>query len=241
MISINNVHKSYVTGTNSLHVLKGIDMEIQQGEFVSIMGSSGSGKSTLLNILGILDNYDQGSYYLNGTLVKEMSEKRAAQLRNELVGFVFQSFNLISFKNAMENVALPLYYQGVSRKKRNKLAMEYLDKLGLLEWAEHMPNELSGGQKQRVAIARSLISQPKIIFADEPTGALDTSTSYEVMEILKSINEEGITIILVTHEHDIAAMTHKIIRLKDGVIGEVIKNGDLKHFKHQYMKELETA
>ncbi len=241
MISINNVHKSYVTGTNSLHVLKGIDMEIEQGEFVSIMGSSGSGKSTLLNILGILDNYDQGSYYLNGTLVKDMSEKRAAQFRNELVGFVFQSFNLISFKNAMENVALPLYYQGVKRKKRNKLAMEYLDKLGLLEWAEHMPNELSGGQKQRVAIARSLISQPKIIFADEPTGALDTGTSYEVMEILKSINEEGITIILVTHEHDIAAMTHKIIRLKDGIIGEVIKNGDLKHFKHQYMKELETA
>ena len=241
MISISNVHKSYVAGTNSLHVLKGIDMEIQQGEFVSIMGSSGSGKSTLLNILGILDNYDQGSYYLNGTLVKNMSEKQAARLRNELVGFVFQSFNLISFKNAMENVALPLYYQGVNRRKRNKLAMEYLDKLGLLEWAEHMPNELSGGQKQRVAIARSLISQPKIIFADEPTGALDTGTSYEVMEILKKINQEGITIILVTHEHDIAAMTHKIIRLKDGVIGEVIKNGDLRHFKHQYMKELETA
>jgi putative ABC transport system ATP-binding protein len=241
MISINNVHKSYVTGTNSLHVLKGIDMEIEQGEFVSIMGSSGSGKSTLLNILGILDNYDQGSYYLNGTLVKDMSEKQAARLRNELVGFVFQSFNLISFKNAMENVALPLYYQGMNRKKRNKLAMEYLEKMGLVEWAEHMPNELSGGQKQRVAIARSLISQPKIIFADEPTGALDTSTSYEVMEILKEINKEGITIILVTHEHDIAAMTHKIIRLKDGVIGEVIKNGDLKHFKHQYMKEMETA
>jgi putative ABC transport system ATP-binding protein len=170
-----------------------------------------------------------------------MSEKQAARLRNELVGFVFQSFNLISFKNAMENVALPLYYQGMNRKKRNKLAMEYLEKMGLVEWAEHMPNELSGGQKQRVAIARSLISQPKIIFADEPTGALDTSTSYEVMEILKEINKEGITIILVTHEHDIAAMTHKIIRLKDGVIGEVIKNGDLKHFKHQYMKEMETA
>jgi len=241
MISLNNVHKSYVTGNNSLHVLKGIDIEIHEGEFVSIMGSSGSGKSTLLNILGILDNYDEGSYYLNGKLVKNMSEKQAARLRNELVGFVFQSFNLISFKNAMENVALPLYYQGVNRRKRNKLAMEYLDKLGLLEWAEHMPNELSGGQKQRIAIARSLISQPKIIFADEPTGALDTGTSYEVMEILKTINEEGITIILVTHEHDIAAMTHKIIRLKDGVIGEVIKNGDLKHFKHQYMKELETA
>ncbi|HKJ79881.1 MAG TPA: ABC transporter ATP-binding protein, partial [Prolixibacteraceae bacterium] len=198
-------------------------------------------KSTLLNILGILDNYDEGSYYLNGKLIKEMSETKAAKLRNELVGFVFQSFNLISFKNAMENVALPLYYQGVNRKKRNQIALEYLKKLGLLEWAEHMPNELSGGQKQRVAIARSLISQPKIIFADEPTGALDTTTSYEVMEILKSINAEGITVILVTHEHDIAAMTHKIIRLKDGHIAEIIKNGDLKDFKSQYNKQLETA
>ncbi len=241
MISIKNVHKSYVTGNNSLHVLKGIDMEINQGEFVSIMGSSGSGKSTLLNILGILDNYDEGTYHLNGTLVRNMSEKQAARLRNELVGFVFQSFNLISFKNAMENVALPLYYQGVSRKKRNKIAMEYLEKMGLLEWADHMPNEMSGGQKQRVAIARSLISKPKIILADEPTGALDSQTSYEVMEILKEINAEGISVILVTHEHDIAAMTHKIIRLKDGVIGEIIKNGDLKNFQHQYMKELETA
>jgi len=241
MISLKNVHKSYVTGNTSLHVLKGIDLEINQGEFVSIMGSSGSGKSTLLNILGILDNYDEGSYHLNGKLIKEMSEKKAAQLRNELVGFVFQSFNLISFKNAMENVALPLYYQKVSRKKRNKIALEYLEKLGLLEWAEHMPNELSGGQKQRVAIARSLISQPKIIFADEPTGALDTSTSYEVMQILKEINAEGITVILVTHEHDIAAMTHKIIRLKDGHISEIIKNGDLKDFQSQYTKQLETA
>lgn len=241
MISLNNVHKSYETGNTSLHVLKGIDLEIKSGEFVSVMGSSGSGKSTLLNILGILDNYDEGSYYLNGKLIRGMSEKHAARLRNDLVGFVFQSFNLISFKNAMENVALPLYYQGVSRKKRNKIAQEYLDKMGLLEWASHMPNELSGGQKQRVAIARSLISQPKIIFADEPTGALDTSTSYEVMEILKTINEEGITIILVTHEHDIASMTQKIVRLKDGVIDEIIKNGDLKHFKNQYAKELETA
>lgn len=241
MISLKNVHKSYVTGNTSLHVLKGIDLEIQQGEFVSIMGSSGSGKSTLLNILGILDNYDEGSYHLNGKLIKEMSEKKAAKLRNELVGFVFQSFNLISFKNAMENVALPLYYQGVNRKKRNKIALEYLKKLGLLEWADHMPNELSGGQKQRVAIARSLISQPKIIFADEPTGALDTTTSYEVMEILKEINAEGITVILVTHEHDIAAMTHKIIRLKDGNISEIIKNGDLKDFQSQYTKQLETA
>ena len=241
MISLDNVHKSYVTGSNSLHVLKGIDLEIDQGEFVSIMGSSGSGKSTLLNILGILDNYDDGSYYLNGKMVKDMSEKQAARLRNELVGFVFQSFNLISFKNAMENVALPLYYKGVNRKKRNKIALEYLDRLGLLSWAEHMPNELSGGQKQRVAIARSLISKPKIIFADEPTGALDTTTSYEVMEVLKDINREGITVILVTHEHDIAAMTQKIIRLKDGRIAEIIKNGDLKHFQDQYSKEPETA
>ena len=241
MISINNVHKSYVTGHNSLHVVKGIDLDIEQAEFVSIMGSSGSGKSTLLNILGILDNYDEGSYYLNGSLVKDMTEKKAAQLRNELVGFVFQSFNLISFKNAMENVALPLYYQGVPRKKRNKIAMEYLEKVGLLEWATHLPSEMSGGQKQRVAIARSLISQPKIILADEPTGALDTSTSYEVMEILKEINKDGITIILVTHEHDIAAMTQKIVHLKDGGIDQIIMNGDLKHFKSQYAKQLETA
>lgn len=234
MISLNNIHKSYAMGSNSLHVLKGINLEIEQGEFVSIMGSSGSGKSTLLNILGILDNYDKGNYHLNGKLIKNMSEKQAARLRNELLGFVFQSFNLISFKNAMENVALPLYYQGVGRKKRNKIAMEYLDKMGLLEWADHMPNELSGGQKQRVAIARSLISKPKIIFADEPTGALDSSTSFEVMEILREINDEGITMILVTHEHDIAAMTHKIIRLNDGVIAEVIKNGELKDWKDQY-------
>jgi putative ABC transport system ATP-binding protein len=224
-----------------LHVLKGIDLEIKKGEFVSVMGSSGSGKSTLLNILGILDNYEEGSYYLNGKLVKDMSEKKAAKLRNELLGFVFQSFNLISFKNAMENVALPLYYQGVPRKKRNKIALEYLDKMGLLQWADHMPSELSGGQKQRVAIARSLISQPKIIFADEPTGALDTSTSYEVMNILKEINSDGITVILVTHEHDIAAMTQKVIRLKDGKIAEIIKNGNLKEFQNQYSKELETA
>ena len=243
MIKLNNVHKSYKMGSNSLHVLKGIDLEIQQGEFVSIMGSSGSGKSTLLNILGILDNYDEGSYHLNGKLVKDMSEKQAARLRNEMLGFVFQSFNLISFKNAMENVALPLYYQGVNRKKRNKIAMEYLDKMGLLEWANHMPNEMSGGQKQRVAIARSLISKPKIIFADEPTGALDSSTSYEVMEILKEINAEGITMILVTHEHDIAAMTQKIIRLNDGVIAEIIKNGKLENWKEQFSKreKLEIA
>lgn len=241
MIRLNNIHKSYEMGNNSLHVLKGIDLTIEQGDFVSIMGSSGSGKSTLLNILGMLDNYDKGTYYLSGNLIANMSEKKAAKYRNEMVGFVFQSFNLISFKNAMENVALPLYYKGVPRKKRNQIAMEYLEKLGLKEWANHMPNEMSGGQKQRVAIARALISQPKIILADEPTGALDTATSYEVMEILKDINAAGITVIIVTHEHDIAAMTSQIIRLKDGRIHEIIRNGELKEFKKEYMKELETA
>ena len=231
MIQINNLHKSYVMGNNSLHVLKGLNLEIESGEFVSIMGSSGSGKSTLLNILGILDDYDQGSYYLAGRLMQGLNETKAALTRNEMIGFVFQSFNLISFKNAMENVALPLYYQKVSRKKRNLIALEYLDRLGIKEWAHHLPNEMSGGQKQRVAIARALISKPKIILADEPTGALDSVTSFEVMDILKEINDQGITVILVTHEHDIAAMTKKIIRLKDGVIEEVIKNGELQMFK----------
>ncbi|MBL7971576.1 MAG: ABC transporter ATP-binding protein [Prolixibacteraceae bacterium] len=241
MIKLNNIHKSYEMGNNSLHVLKGIDLTIEQGDFVSIMGSSGSGKSTLLNILGMLDNYDKGTYHLAGNLIANMSEKKAAQYRNDMVGFVFQSFNLISFKNAMENVALPLYYKGVPRKKRNQIALEYLEKLGLKEWASHMPNEMSGGQKQRVAIARALISQPKIILADEPTGALDTATSYEVMDILKEINEAGITVIIVTHEHDIAAMTRQIIRLKDGQIHEIIRNGELKQFQKEYVKELETV
>ena len=241
MIKLNNIHKSYKMGNSKLHVLKGIDLEIEQGEFVSIMGSSGSGKSTILNILGMLDNYDEGTYHLENKLIAEMSEKKAARLRNEMVGFVFQSFNLISFKNALENVALPLYYKGVNRKKRNLIAMDYLDKFGLKSWAEHMPNELSGGQKQRIAIARSLISKPRIILADEPTGALDSTTSHEVMQILKEINDDGITVIIVTHEHDIAAMTQKIVRLNDGRIHEIILNGDLTDFRNRYSKDLENA
>src|SRR4030066_225678 len=204
MITLKSLHKSYVTGNNSLHVLKGISLEIEKGEMVSIMGPSGSGKSTLLNVIGILDNYDEGDYYLDGMLIRDLNETRAAYLRNRMIGFIFQSFNLISFKNAMENVALPLYYQGVSRRKRNQIAMEYLDRVGLKDWWTHLPSELSGGQKQRIAIARSLISKPKIILADEPTGALDSVTSLEVMDLLQEINDEGITILIVTHEHDIA-------------------------------------
>jgi putative ABC transport system ATP-binding protein len=220
MISIKDLHKSYSIGNSSLHVLKGINFEVEEGELVAIMGSSGSGKSTLLNILGMLDIAAEGDYILDQVPIKNLNETQAAQYRTQFLGVVFQSFNLINYKSALENVSLPLYYQGIKRKERQEIAMDYLDKVGLKEWSTHLPSELSGGQKQRVAIARALASKPKVLLADEPTGALDSTTSYEVMDLIQKINQEGKTILVVTHEEDIARMCKRIVRLKDGVIIE---------------------
>ena len=220
MIKIDKLHKSYEMGSSSLHVLKGIDFNVEAGELVAIMGSSGSGKSTLLNILGMLDNADDGTYDLDEMRIENLGEKTAAEYRNKFLGFIFQSFNLINYKSALENVALPLYYQGLKRKDRQKIALEYLDKVGLKNWSTHHPSELSGGQKQRVAIARALASKPKVLLADEPTGALDSTTSMEVMALIQKINNEGKTILVVTHEHDIAMMCKRVVNLKDGVIVE---------------------
>ncbi len=223
-IEVKGVNKTYNNG-QPLHVLKGIDLSVAEGEFVSIMGASGSGKSTLLNILGILDNYDSGEYRIDGRLIKDLTETQAAAYRNRLIGFIFQSFNLIGFKTAVENVELPLFYQGVSRKLRHERAMEYLSRLGIADWAAHYPNEMSGGQKQRVAIARALVTNPRIVLADEPTGALDSRTSEEVMQILGRLNrEDGVTIIVVTHESGVANCTDKIVHIKDGIIGRIEDN-----------------
>jgi putative ABC transport system ATP-binding protein len=224
VLRLSKVNKYYQVGTHSLHVLRDIDVEVADGELVAIMGASGSGKSTMLNILGILDEYDSGEYWLGDTLIRDLSERRAAYYRNRYIGFVFQSFNLLPFKTALENVALPLYYQGVSRRKRNHIAMEYLDRVGLKDWAEHVPSEMSGGQKQRVAIARSLIGKPRLILADEPTGALDSETSRQIMDLMDlmtEINGTGITVLVVTHDPEVAARTRRTIRLRDGkVMGE---------------------
>lgn len=235
MIEIKDLHKSYQMGANSLHVLKGINFEVSDGEMIAIMGSSGSGKSTLLNILGILDEAEKGTYHLDGKLIKNLNEKVAAQYRNKFLGFVFQSFNLINYKNALDNVAMPLYYQGMKRNQRTERAMHYLEKVGLADWAEHLPNELSGGQKQRVAIARALASDPKVLLADEPTGALDSTTSYEVIELIQKINDEGKTILIVTHEDDIAHMCKRIVNLRDGIIIDDSQVQQIRANKTEYV------
>jgi putative ABC transport system ATP-binding protein len=232
MLKISNLHKSYPIGDSSLHVLKGINLEVERGEMVAIMGSSGSGKSTLLNIIGILDEADSGEYTLDGVEIKNLTEKKAAIYRNKFLGFIFQSFNLINYKNALENVALPLYYQGLKRKPRLEKALYHLEKMGIKDWAHHLPSELSGGQNQRVAIARALASDPKLLLADEPTGALDTTTSYEIMDFLQNLNDEGKTILIVTHEEDIAAMCKRVIRLRDGVIMEDKKVKQVRASQH---------
>ena len=235
MLSLRKINKYYQVGAHALHVLRDVDFEVAEGEFVAIMGASGSGKSTLLNVLGILDEYDSGEYLLDDTLIKNLSESKAAYYRNRFIGFVFQSFNLLPFKTALENVALPLYYQKIPRRKRNRIAMQYLEKVGLADWAEHVPAEMSGGQKQRVAIARALIGKPRLILADEPTGALDTETSQQIMDLLTEINREGITILMVTHEHDVAARAQRTIRLRDGkVVGE-------EHEGETHLKALEAS
>ena len=218
MIKLTEIRKSSTTGSQKLEVLKGLSSHIKEGEMVAIMGSSGSGKSTLLNILGLLDGFDSGDYELAGNGMAGLNERAAAKYRSKFLGFVFQSFNLIGFKTALENVALPLYYQKVPRRERNKIAMDYLKKVGLEDWAEHLPNQMSGGQKQRVAIARALVAKPKVILADEPTGALDSTTSHDVMALLREINKDGITMVIVTHESDIAALCDRTIHLVDGLI-----------------------